>query len=108
MAVFHRLLMATLFSHSPFISGVTVREIKCCIILEPQFFVNKILKFIFHIILDRLLGVIWTINLQEHQKFKIWSQGSLEVYISSVLLLLSQGQNSILSPKMGSPDVGQF
>jgi hypothetical protein len=100
--------MATLFSHSSFISGVTVREIKCCIILGPQFVVNKILKFIFHIILDRLFGGVWTINLQEHQKFKIWSQGSLEVHISSVLFLLSQGQNSILSPKTGLPDVGQF
>jgi hypothetical protein len=58
--------MATPFSHSSFISGVTVREIKCSIIVGPQFFVNRILKFIFLIILDRLLGDVWTINLQEH------------------------------------------
>jgi len=63
--------MATPFSHSSFISGVTVREIKCCIIVGPQFVENRILKFIFHIILDRLFGGVWTINLQEHRKFKI-------------------------------------
>jgi hypothetical protein len=100
--------MATPFSHFSFISGVTVREIKCSIIVGPQLVENRILKFIFHIILDRLLGDVWTINLQEHRKFKIWSQGSLEVYISNIFFLLIQGQNSILSPKTGSPDVGQF
>ena len=100
--------MATLFSHSSFISGVTVREIKCCIIVGPQFVENRILKFVFHIILNRVFRGVWTINLQEHQKFKIWFQGSMEVHVSSVLLFLSQGQNSILSPKTGSPDMGQF
>jgi hypothetical protein len=33
---------------------------------------------------------------------------SLKVHISNVFFLLIQGQNSILSPKMGLPDVGQF
>jgi hypothetical protein len=100
--------VATLFSHSLFISGVTVREIKCCVIVGQPFFWSRILKFIFHIILDSLFEDVWTINLQEHWGFKIWFQGSLEVHISSVSLLLSQGQNSILSPKTGSLDVGQF
>jgi hypothetical protein len=61
-----RLLIATSFSHSSFIYGVTVRKIKRSIIVGPQFVENRILKFIFHIILDRLLGDVWTINLQEH------------------------------------------
>jgi hypothetical protein len=97
--------MATLFSHSSFIS---VREIKCSIIVGPQFVEDRILKIVFHIILDRLLGDVWTINLQEHQKYIIWSQGSLKVHISNVFFLSIQGQNLILSPKMGLPDVGQF
>jgi hypothetical protein len=102
----HKQIRITSFSHSSFISGVTVREIRYSIIVGPQFFEDRILKFIFHIILDRLLGDVWTINLQEHQKLIIWSQGSLKVHISNVFFLFVQGKNSILSPKTGSPEVG--
>jgi hypothetical protein len=80
-----RLLMATPFSHSSFISGVTLGEIKYSIIMGPQYVENRILKFIFHIILDRLLGDVWTINLHWAQKWGRQMWVSFELLVISVL-----------------------